>query len=198
MTIFFQRKKVENPTQEPMQQNSPLPTLQRETIIVGGKSPISPIQKPTFVEKKIDTKNVVSYSTAQAPQAKRGRPTKEEVLKREKDRLDRENQLKDQLIQQAAISQDILEEDSRDDISESTEDKKSPVSTNVPIFKVGEFVKENNPYTKYSYKGMVSRQDVGMPKYVLVMWKDGSKQWHAADSLIRITQKEWKRRDDSE
>lgn len=126
-------------------------------------------------QPKLITKKVVEEVK------KRGRPSKEEIEKREKDKLEEENRLKDELIQKAnqinliGLSQN------------KTED--------VPIFKVGEFVKDAIQIGEDVHKGVVFRQDLDCPRHVFVSWKDGSRQWHGASSLTKITEKEYKKKE---
>ena len=65
------------------------------------------------------------------------------------------------------------------------------LDSSVPLFKVGEYV---NIIGKKVFKGMVIRQDLNSPTFVLVAWKDGSRQWHGAFNLERITYADYKKK----
>lgn len=114
---------------------------------------------------------------------KKGRPSKEEIARREQEKLDKENELKEKLLQKDSSV-----------IAEIIQKENIIIDPSIPIFKVGEYVKDKILNGRKVFKGIVSRQDIDAPRYVFVAWKDGSKQWHGAVSLERITRDEYKRK----
>ena len=90
---------------------------------------------------------------------KRGRPSKAEVFEREQAKIKEENSLKEEL--------------------------KAAGTATVPLFSIGDQVKMvivNTLGTRIK-KGIVVRQDVGSPGFVLVNWDDVDKQWAPAGRL---------------
>ena len=136
--------------------------------------------------KKTVTKEVVQVK-------KRGRPSKEEVMLREKQKLERENQLKDQIIQAQTGSLPTT----NTLLSENSEILSKINIFDTPIFKFGEYVKEIIAINgRKIFKGVVMRHDIDS-LFVFVSWKDGSKQWHAAKTLQKISREEYKKRDET-
>ena len=121
------------------------------------------------------------------PPKKKGRPSNEELERKAKEKLDLENKIKDQLVAQAENpgSQAVVE----------IENKK--VVVDYPVFKIGEYVKDKVGISRFIHKGIVVRQDIGS-RFVCVDWRDGSRQYHSAESLERITLKEYKKRERNE
>jgi len=118
---------------------------------------------------------------------KRGRPSKKDIEQKAKEKLELENKIKDELQKKAAT------------ITPGTVVyvNNTSVSVDIPIFKVGDYVKDKTGISKFVHKGIVVRHDVGS-RFVCVDWKDGSRQWHAATSLEKITYKEYKKRERNE
>lgn len=154
--------------------------------------------KPTEVSAKVPVANTSVIAKMAKPKPapppppppveevkKRGRPSKEEMERRAKEKLDQENQIKDQL-KNAAITpgKEIKVND-------------KVIDASIPVFKEGDFVKDMVGISKFVHKGIVVRQDIGS-QFVCVSWKDGSRQWHSAKMLQLITLKEFKKREKNE
>ena len=132
---------------------------------------------------------------------KRGRPSKEEVMLREKEKLERENNLKDRLIQAQADSTGhavVLSEVTASVSRKTTSTILPPklIDFDMPIFKMGDYVEEVISIKgRRIFKGIIQRQDIDSP-FAFVAWKDGSKQWHGVKALQKITEKEYRKRDE--
>lgn len=63
-----------------------------------------------------------------------------------------------------------------------------------PNYNFNDCVIDNAFPNQNRHKGLVIKQD---GQFVLVKWKDGSKQWHSANSLKKISDKEYKKQNES-
>lgn len=168
MKIAFKRSSgpVSNPTQAPAPPSLPKkPVVNITTVMMGKAKPVAAVEEVK----------------------KRGRPSKEDIERKAREKLDLENKIKDELQKKAAtiIPGTVVQVNNK------------VVSVDTPIFKVGDYVKDKVGISRFVYKGIVVRQDVGS-RFVCVDWRDGSRQWHSAVSLEQISFKEYKKRERNE
>ena len=178
-----------------------LPTLSNQSVKPFFKGDVKYASVPTpKIKISKDKKASKQEPEIEVHVKKRGRPSKEEVMLREKEKLERENQLKDRLIQAQADSDGHAVALSEVTSSVSTRSAASfapkLIDFDMPIFKMGDYVEEVISIKgRRIFKGIVQRQDIDSP-FVFVSWKDGSKQWHGAKALQKISEKEYRKRDE--